>query len=119
MTHYSNNCDELDVILVWTGHGNFGACEPMTHQLYQEDIGPYAMPLTNPGQPAFVFPHMQQQPQDVQQLLTMYTAMSELQVAQPTTASKKRRHSAGQGTQQVAKKHTLALQKAQKVVTTA
>ena len=64
-THYSNNWDELNAILVWMGHGDFGACEPMTHHLYQEDIGPYAMPLANPGQPAFVFPHLQQQPQDL------------------------------------------------------
>ncbi len=48
-THYSNNWDELDAILVWMGHSNFRACEPMMHCLYQEDIGIYTMPLTDPG----------------------------------------------------------------------
>ena len=48
-THYSNNWDELNAILVWTGFGNFGACEPMMRHLYQEDIGPYAMPFANLG----------------------------------------------------------------------
>ncbi len=60
--HYTNNSDELDVILVWMGHGDFGACEPMMRQLYQEDIGPYALPLVDPGTPVFIFPHIQQQP---------------------------------------------------------
>ncbi len=112
LTHYSNNWDELDAILVWTGHGNFGVCEPMMHHLYQEDIGIYAMPLADPGQSAFIFPYLQQQPQDLQQFITMYAAMSDPQVAQSLTTSRKRRHSAGQGTQPVAKKHTLAIQKA-------
>ena len=119
LTHYSNNWDELDAILVWTGYGNFGACEPMTLHLYQEDIGPYAMPLADPGQPAFVFPHLQQQPQDPQQLITMYAAMSDPQAAQSSTVSRKRRHSAGQGTQQVAKKYTLVIQKAWKAIAAA
>ncbi len=88
----------------------------MTCQLYQEDTGPYAMPLADPGQPAFIFPHLQQQPQDLQQLITRYAATPDPQVVQPTTASRKRRHSAGQGTQQVAKKHTSAIQKARKAV---
>ncbi len=60
----------------------------------------------------FIFPHLQQQPQDLQQLITMYAAMSDPQAVQSSTASRKRRHSAGQGTQLVAKKHTLAVQKA-------
>ncbi len=119
MTHYSNNWDELDAILVWMGHSDFGACEPMTHHLYQEDIGPYTMPLADPGQPIFVFSHMQQQLQDLQQLITMYAAMSDPQVAQPSTMSRKRSHSAGQRTQQVAKKYTLAVQKAQKAIAAA
>ena len=119
LTHYTNNWDELDAILVWMGHGDFGACEPMMHQLYQEDIGPYTMPLANPGQPAFIFPHLQQQPQDLQQLITMYAAMPDPQAVQPMTVSRKRRHSAGQGTQQVAKKHTSAIQKAKKALTAA
>ena len=59
---------------------------------------------------------MQQQPQDMQQLITMYAAMPDLQVVQPMTVSKKRWHSAGQGTQQVAKKHTSAIQKVWKAV---
>ena len=57
----------------------------MMHHLYQEDIGAYAMLLADPGQPAFAFPHLQQQPQDLQQLITMYAAMSDPQVAQPMT----------------------------------
>ena len=101
------------------GHSDFGACELMMHHLYQEDIGPYAMLLADPGQPAFAFPHLQQQPQDPQQLITMYTAMSDPQVEQPMTASRKRRLSAGQGTQQVAKKHTLAVQKVKKTLAAA
>ena len=74
-SHYNNNWDELNTILVWTGHGNFGACEPMTRSLYQANIGPYAWPLADPDQPAFIFPHIQQQQQDVQQLISMYTAV--------------------------------------------
>ena len=98
------------------GHGDYGACEPMMHQLYQEDIRPYALPLADPGQPAFVFPHLQQQLQDVQQLITMYAAMPDPLAVPSMTMSKKRQHSAGQGTPQVAKKHTTAVQKAQKAV---
>ena len=60
-TYYNNNWDEFDMILVWMGHSNFGACEPMTHLLYQANIGPYAWPLADPDQPAFVFLHIQQQ----------------------------------------------------------
>ena len=60
LTHYSNNWDELDTILVWMGHSDFGACELMMHHLYQEDIGPYTMPFTDLGQPTFTFPHLQQ-----------------------------------------------------------
>ncbi len=78
------------MILVWMGHGNFGACEPMTHQLYQADIRPYAWPLADPDQPVFIFPHIQQQPQDVQQLINMYAAVQDPQVAPPLTMSRKR-----------------------------
>ena len=111
-THYTNYWDELNAILVWMGHSNFGACEPMTHQLYQANIGPYAWPLADPDQPAFIFPHLQQQPQDVQQLISMYAAVQDPQAAPPSTASRKRQLSPSQKTQQVAKKHTSALQKA-------
>ncbi len=119
LTHYSNNWDELDAILVWTGYGDFEACEPMMRHLYQEDIGPYAMPFADPGQPTFAFPHLQQLPQDLQQLITMYAAISDPQAVQPITMSRKRQLSLGQGTQQVAKKHTLAIQKAKKAITAA
>ncbi len=67
----------------------------MMHHLYQEDIRPYALLIADPGQPAFIFPHMQQQPQDPQQLIAMYAAISDPQVVQPMTTSKKRQHSAG------------------------
>ena len=60
-THYNNNWDELNAILVWMGHSNFGACKPMTCPMYQADIGPYTWPLADPDQPAFVFLHIQQQ----------------------------------------------------------
>ena len=46
----------------------------------------------------------------------MYAAMSDPQAAQPMTASRKRQLSLGQGTQQVAKKHTSAIQKAKKAL---
>ena len=49
----------------------------------------------------------------------MYAAMSDPQAVQPMTASRKRQLSAGQGTQQVAKKHTSAVQKAKKALTAA
>ena len=49
----------------------------------------------------------------------MYTAMSDPQAVQPMTVSRKKRLSAGQGTQQVAKKHTSAVQKANKALTAA
>ncbi len=91
----------------------------MTQHLYQEDIGPYTMPFTDLGQPTFTFLHLQQLPQDPQQLITMYTAMSDPQAVQPMTVSRKRQLSPGQGTQQVAKKHTLAVQKAKKAITAA
>ncbi len=74
-THYNNNWDELNAILVWMGHGDFRVCEPMTCLLYQADIRPYAWPLADPDQPAFVFLHIQQQQQDVQQLISMYAAI--------------------------------------------
>ncbi len=89
------------MILVWMGCSNLG--------LYEEDIRPYALPLADPGQPMFVLPHLQLQLQDVQQLMTMYTAMPDPQAVQPTTTSKKRQHSVDQGTQQVAKKHTTTI----------
>ena len=111
-THYTNNWDELNTILVWMGYSDFGACEPMTQQSYQADIGLYAWPLADPDQPAFIFPHLQQQPQDTQQLISMYTAAQDPQAAPPSTTSRKRWLSPSQGTQQVAKKHTSALQKA-------
>ncbi len=91
----------------------------MTHQLYQANIRPYAWPLADPDQPAFIFPHIQQQQQDAQQLISMYAAVQDPQVAPPLTISRKRWLSPSQGTQQVAKKHTSALQKAQKAVTAA
>ena len=48
-THYSNNWDKLDAILVWMGFGNFGACELMTRHLYQEDAMPcYSLTQDSP-----------------------------------------------------------------------
>ena len=67
----------------------------------------------------FTFLHLQQQPQDPQQLITMYSAVPDPQAAQPMTMSRKRQLSPGQGTQQVAKKHTLAVQKVKKAITAA
>ena len=89
-THYNNNWDELDAILVWMGYSDFGACKPMTHLLYQADIGPYTWPLADPDQPAFIFLHIQQQQQDVQQLISMYAAVQDPQAALPLTMSRKR-----------------------------
>ncbi len=91
----------------------------MMHHLYQEDIGIYAMLLADPGQPTFTFPYLQQQPQDLQQFITMYLAVPDPQAVQPMTASRKRQLSLGQGAQQVTKKHTSAIQKAKKALAAA
>ena len=90
LTHYNNNWDELDTILVWIGHSDFRVYKPMTCPLYQADIGLYAWPLADPDQPTFVFLHIQQQQQDAQQLISMYTAIQDPQVALPLTVSRKR-----------------------------
>ncbi len=87
--HYTNNWDELDAILIWTGDSDFGACEPTTCQLYQEDIGPYALPLADPGQPTFMFPHLQLQLHDMQQLLAIYAAMPDPTLEPSKPVSKK------------------------------
>ncbi len=71
------------------GDGDFGACELPTHQLYQEDIRPYALPLADPGQMTFMFPHLQPQPYDMQQLLAMYAAMPDPALEPPKPVSKK------------------------------